>query len=86
MVMVTGSIVVSRIFFELQSKIAQEWKEILKSLISEKLTFSDGEQKPKEGFCCITMGWVDIVESKKKLLLWSDLHYIRQKFLGELQI
>ena len=32
------------------------------------MTFSGGEQKPKEGFCCITMGWVVIVESKKNCI------------------
>ena len=44
--------------------------------------FSDGKQKLLEGFCCISMGWVVKVESKKKsaAMKWFPLH--KTKVLG----
>ena len=62
MVMVSGSIVNSfqNIFLNFNPRKLMSEKKFL-----EKLTFSDREQKPKEGFCCITMGWVLICESNK---------------------
>ena len=44
--------------------------------------FCDGKQKLLEGFCCISMGWVVKVESKKKsaAMKWFPLH--KTKVLG----